>query len=646
MNNKYYQEIISEQKVEDIWSENYKGVELDLNSCKKTMNQMILSSEKYIPDSIALTYFGKTMTNAQLQENIRIAAIAYRNMGIKEGDLIYIFELNTPETLISIYALNLIGAVPEFFNMIGMTPAKLKEDINKYNVKWMLTSDIFYDAYKNILHETTIEKVVVNSVRDSFDKITDFMYMTQLKVLDKALTLKDKECIKKSKILLDKLSKVEQYALSSKADKKYSFHKRRLENEKIITWSEFISTYYRDEILIPAKYEKDKITNIFHTGGTTGMYKYIGATDFNLNAQSLIMTKQRGIDLSGHNDIGLQIIPPMVALSLSSIHFAQYMNINSILIPTYDKEKFVDLLLKYKCNHVFVVPAFAKTLIDNPKLKGKDLSFLKSLPHGGEGITAEEDKAIDDTLEAHGAGRVSFHGFGQNELCGAFTSNANIRGKEKIYGSCGFPFIGCKIAILDPVTKKVLGYGKDENGNDKCGSFYLTGPGLSKGYIRNDEDKNLERRLILDGEEYFDTGDIAHLDEDGRLWYDTRLERIIRTEGGNKVFATPLETQIKKVEEIKEICVVPIILENNCPKISFQISLRDTKTDIALVVKKMEEIILKEFNEFYLATSYNFHSEDLPVTAFGKIDFVKLTKEEQKYYDSLLAEKKEYPKIR
>ncbi len=345
MNNKYYQEIISEQKVEDIWADNYEGVEFNLDDCKRNINQMILSSDKYTPDSIALTYFGKTMTRAQLQEKIRVAAIAYKNMGIKNGDIVYIFELNTPETVISIYALNSIGAVTEFFNMVGVTPAKLKQAINKYQVKWMLAVDIFYDAFKSIIDETTIEKVIVNSLRDSFNKLTDFMYMTQLRILDKAVALKDKECISKSKTLLKKLEEVEKYAIDSKADRKFSFHKNRLENEKII-------------------------------------------------------------------------------------------------------------------NHSFTVPAFAKTLIDNPKIEGKDLSFLRSIIHGGECISEADDKKLDDILEEHGAGRISLHGFGQNELCGAISTSAKIEGKEKKYGTCGFPLIGCKAAILDPVTKKVLGYGK------------------------------------------------------------------------------------------------------------------------------------------------------------------------------------------
>ncbi len=152
--------------------------------------------------------------------------------------------------------------------------------------------------------------------------------------------------------------------------------------------------------------------------------------------------------------------------------------------------------------------------------------------------------------------------------------------------------------------------------------------------------------MVKDGEEYFDSGDIAHIDEDGRICYDTRVERIIRIEGGSKVFATPLENQIRSIEEIKEICVVSIMLENNCPKLSFQILLKDKTLDKEEIVKKIEKVIREEFYEFYLPVSYKFHSEDLATTPFGKIDFVKLSKQEQEYYDNLLAEDKKYPKVR
>jgi long-chain acyl-CoA synthetase len=50
-------------------------------------------------DSDAFDYLGKRITYRQLFDNVRKTACGLRRLGIKSGDIVTVFSINTPETL-------------------------------------------------------------------------------------------------------------------------------------------------------------------------------------------------------------------------------------------------------------------------------------------------------------------------------------------------------------------------------------------------------------------------------------------------------------------------------------------------------------------------------------------------------------------
>ena len=76
----------------------------------QTMYQFIYDSNKGRLNNAAILYFGRRITYKQLFDNIKKAACAFADMGIKRGDIVSVLSLNTPETVYAIYGLNYIGA--------------------------------------------------------------------------------------------------------------------------------------------------------------------------------------------------------------------------------------------------------------------------------------------------------------------------------------------------------------------------------------------------------------------------------------------------------------------------------------------------------------------------------------------------------
>ena len=59
----------------------------------------LFASCKDTPDAPALNYYGKKTTYGELLENIMLAAKAFSALGVKAGDIVTLFSLNTPETI-------------------------------------------------------------------------------------------------------------------------------------------------------------------------------------------------------------------------------------------------------------------------------------------------------------------------------------------------------------------------------------------------------------------------------------------------------------------------------------------------------------------------------------------------------------------
>jgi acyl-coenzyme A synthetase/AMP-(fatty) acid ligase len=92
--------------------------------------------------------------------------------------------------------------------------------------------------------------------------------------------------------------------------------------------------------------------------------------------------------------------------------------------------------------------------------------------------------------------------------------------KEVIGDSWGFPLPGMEFKIVDPFTGKVMPMGER-------GEIAVKGPTLMLGYVGVPLDET------LDHEGYFRTGDGGYVDPVGRLYWEGRLNDIIKTGGAN-----------------------------------------------------------------------------------------------------------------
>ncbi len=152
---------------------------------------------------------------------------------------------------------------------------------------------------------------------------------------------------------------------------------------------------------------------------------------------------------------------------------------------------------------------------------------LRLLVSGG----APLDPAINARLEAFGWTVCS--GYGLSETASVFTTN--VPDARKI-GSAG----------------RVLGEGEvriAEPNEESIGEVLVRGPSVFQGY-RDNPEANAE--AFVDGE-WFRTGDLGHVDEDGYLFITGRAKELIVLGGGKKVNPEDLEQAYLEQPAIAEL---------------------------------------------------------------------------------------------
>jgi long-chain acyl-CoA synthetase len=117
---------------------------------------------------------------------------------------------------------------------------------------------------------------------------------------------------------------------------------------------------------------------------------------------------------------------------------------------------------------------------------------------------------------------------------------------EQRVGTVGKPLPDLEVRLIDVPEKEIYVHLHGE------GELVLRGPNISPGYWKAPE----ETREAKVGE-WFHTGDLGRIDEEGNIWITGRAKYVIVLESGEKVVPDELEDRLSESPLIEDICVVP-----------------------------------------------------------------------------------------
>lgn len=197
--------------------------------------------------------------------------------------------------------------------------------------------------------------------------------------------------------------------------------------------------------------------------------------------------------------------------------------------PNLDPPSLTELIEQERVSCLLGVPTVWMSLLAHLKAIGKTLTTVKKVGCGGSAAPPSLIKGFDE----HGARLI--HAWGMTEMSPVGTANVLLPKHDELDSDSalavrckqGRPVFGVEMRIVDEQGNEIPPDGKTS------GHLQVRGPWIASSYFKREHDDAHKNG-------WFDTGDIATMDEDGYLQITDRAKDVIKS-GGEWVSSIDLE---------------------------------------------------------------------------------------------------------
>lgn len=554
------------------WLSQYGDKRANLEYPDTSMVDALMEVSRKYPEYYAYEYFGNKITYRVFMRQIEDVAKSLKNYGVEKDDRVTICMPSTPEAITMVYAVNLIGAVASMIHPLS-SEKEIENYINQAESKFMLTLDMTLEKVMNIKKNTKLQKIIVASAGTSMPP------------------------------LMRELYKITNYKKNVKLPK----------DDDIVLWNKFISSAPDYVGICHEPRKASDLAVILYSGGTTGTPKGIMLSNLCFNA--LAIEAHEMIDQAVPGNSVLALLPIFHGFGLAvCIHTPLLKGMKAILIPQFDAKKFGELIKKNKPNFLAGVPTLYEALLKQ-KLKEKDLECVEAVISGGDILSPELKKKVDDYLKEHGSNAKIRVGYGLTE---ATAATCLSKENADIEGCIGFPLPDTYFKIVKLETHEEAGVNED-------GEICINGPTVMMGYLNNEAETHQVLRYHEDGKVWLHTGDIGCMLEDGTIIFKQRLKRMIVSSGYN-VYPSYIENIIISHPDVLACTVIGIPDKYRGQVAKAYIVLKDGVEETHELKNEIKELCKKNISKYALPKEYEYRKQ-LPKTLVGKVAFTKLEEE-------------------
>jgi len=321
------------------------------------------------------------------------------------------------------------------------------------------------------------------------------------------------------------------------------------------TKPDWANAKYYDDLLASAEpreidyrnIDENSVAELFYTSGTTAYPKGVMLTHRNLYLHAFYTGM--GMRLND-TSIGLYTVPLFHVNSWGSPHILTLAGGRHVMIRKFDPRTVMELVQRERITYLQMVPAMVIALINHPDFPKYDLSSVKEVITGG----APSNIALVRQVEAKLPGCVCHGGYGLTETSPVITC-ANMKShlatepedsQVRRKSTAGYEFAGCEVRVVDPTGKDV-----EPNGTE-VGEVAVRSDVVMKGYWKQPE---ATARAIRD--DWFYTGDLATIDEEGYVLIVDRAKDMILT-GGENVASAEIERVLYGHPAVLECAVIAV----------------------------------------------------------------------------------------
>ncbi|MAS50574.1 MAG: hypothetical protein CL712_01370 [Chloroflexi bacterium] len=363
-----------------------------------------------------------------------------------------------------------------------------------------------------------------------------------------------------------------------------------------------------DSAMPEVEIDPDENATILYTSGTTGKPK--GAVSshrailsallgFSARAQvAELVEPQKGGNEKPLRNSFMLCVPLFHVTGLIPVMLGSFVGQSKlVMMHKWEPDRALELIEKEDVTHFIGVPTMSWDLLEAETFNSRDTSTLRSVGGGGAPMPPELVKRIDENFKRGKPGL----GYGMTET--------NAYGPQ----NTGKEFLDHPRSTGRPVPIMQLRV-TDSNGNvltaGEKGELWFNGPTIITEYWNRPE---ATEESIVDG--WLRSGDIGHIDEEGRVFVSDRVKDMV-LRGGENIYCAEVEASIYELPEVYECSVYGIPDKRLGEKVACHIMVRhgNLLTDNQVIASLTGQIA-----NFKIPEVITIVTDPLPRNASGKI---------------------------
>jgi long-chain acyl-CoA synthetase len=512
------------------------------------------NAEKY-PNRTAMIFFGKKISFREFERLVSGFAGTLQSLGVQKGTRVATLLPNSPQVLITYYAVLRLGGILVQFNPLYVEH-EIEFQLNDSGAEVAVVFDQMYPKVKNVRDKTPLKTVIVTGVQDFLPFPKNWLYpLTKRRDRDFVRVSRNEPVLFMSQ------------CLNGRGQVK--------EDVRLDVWND------------PALFQ--------YTGGTTGTPKGVVLTHGNLMANLVQVREWIGRSREGE-EVMLVVLPIFHAFGMTvCMNLSTRLGFPMILIPRFRVKEVLEAIRTYRPTLFIGIPPMFKAINHFPGVKKYDLTSIRYCISGASALSPDVKKRFQELT-----GSVLIEGYGLTEA--SPVTHCNPLYSEDRPGSIGLPLPGTDCKVVDPDTG-----GPVEPGAP--GEMIIKGPQVMKGYWNRPEET---AQVLKNGWLY--TGDIVQMDERGYLYVvDRKKDMIIY--GGINIYPKEIEEWILTHPKISEVAVIGIPDEVHGEKV---VAVVVPKPGEEIREKEIVEYCKRNFAGFKIPKKVVVR-EELPKSIVGKV---------------------------
>ncbi|HEY9366052.1 MAG TPA: long-chain-fatty-acid--CoA ligase [Agromyces sp.] len=546
------------------WLSSYaEGVPADLPAETGSLADLIRTSVETYPDNVALEFFGRTTSYAELGEQIERAAEGLRLLGVQKGDPVALVLPNCPQHIVAFYAVLRLGAIVVEHNPL-YTPRELRHQFEDHGARVVIAWNNVVETIQAFPSDVAVQTIISVDVT----RAMPFAMRAMLRLpIAKA--------------------RESRAALTTAV-------------RGTMPWEKIVGAEPIDAHIIGP--EVSDVAVIQYTSGTTGSPKGATLTHGNLGANAA-QARAWVPEIERGTSVVYAVLPMFHAYGLTlCLTFAMSMGARLVLFPKFDPDLVLKVVKKHPPTFLPAVPPIYDRLTKAAVAEGVSLDGIRIAISGAMPLSA----AVVEPWEAETGGYL-VEGYGLSECSPVLMANPVAPNRKA--GTVGLPLPSTEVRVVDPESPDT------DVATGAEGELIVRGPQVFSGYWKKPEETEAVFVPATDGgADWYRTGDIVAIDDEGFVRIVDRIKELIIT-GGFNVAPSEVEEALRAHPDVEEAAVVGLPDEHTGEQVVAVVVLREGAT--------LDETALRDFARAgltpYKVPKQVVQVDELPKSLIGKV---------------------------